>query len=127
MCLYSKQILPRRATKDIICYKVLCCTGSCFRTPYYDMRMDINKEYEAKGPKIAKAFIKNNYQKYFAIVEKGYIHCFTQENAARDMWFYDVRKRVIMKCIIPKGTLYYKSKNGLEICARKIKTLERIA
>lgn len=52
-------------------------------------------------------------------VDRGMIHAYTSKR--RSMFAYRFR----YKCIIPKGTLYYKGIGG-DICAKKMLVIEEV-
>ena len=53
MCLNSKWRFPKRAKKDIVCYKILekveTDNDDEYYTPYQDTEVDITKPFKAKG------------------------------------------------------------------------------
>lgn len=109
MCLYSKQILPRRATKDIVCYKrMVKLSPTLYVTPYQNFwvyRKDFNRVLHPKGKPI---FLHHrNWTDFlYTIVRGGYFHAYPDCNYATQMLAHD---ETIVKCIIPKGALYWKS------------------
>jgi hypothetical protein len=50
----------------------------------------------------------------------GMIHAYTKLEYSRSPW-----SLAIFKCIIPKGTLYYKGTSG-DICAKKMLVVEQV-
>lgn len=140
MCLQSKWIFPRKAKKDIVCYKVLVKNANGFlKTPYQKFPIGYIKELpitvEGGKGKSIKQYIKNIifiYKQIPSIIsqlkckEEGYIHAFNNLNNAELFvycynTFYDERL-IVIKCIIPKGTLFHIS--ACEICAKKMEILE---
>ena len=120
-------ICPQRARKDIICYKVLRATvlstgHTYYTTPCLGCKVELNSTLSAKENVIMAHILKPPFMLYPKYrVEEGYIHCFTNKNALCGyMHNYFTGNKVIVECIIPKGTLYYKSINRLEICAKKV-------
>lgn len=112
MCLISKWRFPRKAKEDIVCFKVLryCKISNGWITPYRYAVIYLGKEFVAKNQKTFS--ISNPYKK-----DKGYIHAFTAKEYVRyNMW----NNESVFKVIIPKGTRYHISKQGIEICARKM-------
>ena len=147
MCLQSKWIFPRKATKDIVCYKVLIKNENEYlKTPYQHFPIGTIEELpitvEGGKRKSIKCNIKNMkyYYKYsnnivYSIMaelkckEAGYIHAFTNLHDAE--WVPKFSKPsygnyTIVECIIPKGTSYHIAFDGMEICARKMIILENI-
>lgn len=130
MCLYTKQICPIKAKKDIVCYKYVLSAdssyGSEYITPIMDMPIDIGKTYKAvcipkHGPIVGKRCIKP--YELFSIAE-GYIHCY----ASKVVFMTSTKKPIghIIECIIPKGTLYYISYDKKQIAAKEIRTIKLI-
>ena len=130
-------ICPQRARKDIICYKVLRATTlqtghTYYTTPYFGCKVKLNSTLSAKENVIVPHKFEARYRLLYPdyMIEEGYIHCFTNKNVVceyvynylcKERW-YNTGNIVIVECIIPKGTLYYKSTNRLEICAKEIFT-----
>lgn len=131
MCLLSKQILPRRATKDIVCYKLFKKktkkkkkTGEV--TVRYESRFRNNHVYgpnalnivlQAKtiGPNVPLWIPETKH----TMVRTGYFHAY--QTAQNDLISLHTSWAgvVLLKCIIPKGALYYKGING-DICANQM-------
>lgn len=110
MCLISKWRFPKKAKKDIVCYKVLKLSfdGKLY-TPFMSKEVDTSKPLIAKGSSFS----------IFDPLEKkgGYIHSCAncRSEYANQIW----------KCIIPKGTRYHEAFDGCEYCSRKLIFLER--
>lgn len=134
MCLYTKQICPIKARKDIVCYKYVLNAdssyGSKYITPIMDMPIDIGKTYKAGciqkyGPTVGKRCIKP--YELFSIAE-GYIHCYAFK--VKETVVEKTKKREaighIIECIIQKGTLYYISYDKKQIAAKEIRTIKLI-
>lgn len=114
---------PKIAEKDVECYKIVARDMfPCFiesdgqgRKPPYQL----NEVYHAtswRGKRIRNLhYRQNRYQRYY--IEEG-IHTYQTLNDAikmsGDMWI----ENIILKCIIPKGTLY--CKNRVEYVSLKI-------
>lgn len=119
MCLNSKWRFPKRAKKDIVCYKILekveTDNGDEYYTPYQDTEVDITKPFKAKG--ISLSFSNNTrYEK-----TKGYIHTISSlEYIKTYLRGFGGIKFAIFKCHIPKGTKYHESIYDVEYCSRKI-------
>lgn len=124
MCLYTKQICPIKARKDITVYKIFHhdLYRDCFYTPFYRTYAKIESILRAKGKMI-----------FFTTVEKertrcvfgGFIHCYTNLKYTHSMVQMGYCRNtcyntVIAECTIPKGTLYFKSDDGKEICAQQV-------
>lgn len=138
MCLYLKSgSLPKKATEDITCYKVIIeesFGGKCLMTPYQGLDID-EKIISGKKPFKAeiwdfthhkvrsikvKEFQKLGYNNSGAI-GSGAIHTFKTKEAAKTnavLFAHKIKsyKMSVYKCIIPKGTLYYESVFNPEDC-----------
>jgi hypothetical protein len=152
MCLQSKWIFPRKAAKDIVCYKILTKDNNGYLiTPYQNFPIGNIKELpiivEGGKCKSIKQYIKRikylykysyKYSKKNTVYlimaelkckEGGYIHAFT--GLCSTTWVVKTSRPyygnyIIVKCIIPKGTPYHISLGGREICARKMIILKEI-
>lgn len=117
MCLKSKWRFPRRAKKDIVCYKILCREeGDNYYTPYTNFKVDINIPLKATESSLSK----NGYLKSI-----GYIHTYSSLEKALDEVLY-FPSGVIFKCIIPKGTKYHRSRTNIELCSKQIKFIHKL-
>lgn len=133
MCLYTKQICPLRARKDIICYKWVEEADAKYLTPFYHMPIDVGETYTVEETKkkstnvsvIAAEF--HNVRRAYR-VEDGYIHCFTKVLYAEFAINFNTPAsgQHIIECIIPKGTLYYINIAKREIAAKEIRTIRLI-
>ena len=129
MCLYTRQIMPIKARRDITCFKVVMCLKSqnnLFFTPFQHMRITIGEICCAVGPLMPRQIRFSAYPASVYCIEDGYIHAFTNEQEARE-YCKMVSKRCanlifcVMECTIPKDTLYFVSAHrDYEICARNI-------
>lgn len=130
MCLETKQICPLRARRDIICYKMF---GYAFDnlhiiTPYQRMRILKPTEnnptlmddtgVDVDEVDFTTTWVHGCEMGPFRRIGRGMIHAYT----------YPIRIAAcysLYKCIIPKGTLYYKGINN-NICAKKMLIVEQI-
>lgn len=98
MCL-NRNILSykKTASTDIVCYKfVICDKRGYLQTPYQYESVEIGETYDSE--------LKSSY---FS-VEEG-LHSFkTLKDCTNYKSFW--RTCIIVKCIIPKGSRYYKGK-----------------
>lgn len=133
MSTYTRQICPLRARKDIVCYKVF---GRSFDnlhiiTPYQRMRIlkptennpilmdDVSIDVDEKDIDIITPWAASGYKTgKFKRIGRGMIHAYTYPIIPSSCCF-------LYKCIIPKGTLYYKGINN-NICAKKMLIVEQI-
>jgi hypothetical protein len=120
MCLYTRQIRARRAEKDIICYKtVRRCYNSAdcdsFTAKYKNFIYSLGKAYTTSlfceiPPRWSLGYT-------IGLINFGF-HSFADLNtAAKDRQSCEV----ILKCVIPKDTLYYESSDGSCYCSKSIK------
>ena len=109
MCLTSKWRFPRKAKKDIICFKVL--RQSSFGRWITPCRWTFVTLDDYLIADECKTFsILNPYDK-----GAGYIHAYFDE---KYIYCNRPQERVFI-AIIPKGTKYHISEDG-EICAKKM-------
>ena len=108
MCLYTKQIKPKVAEKDIVVYKVL---DHNMGSPYYGLLYPLNE----KRTSILKRYDWKWEEKGYKIydVEEG-LHAFTKRLAAYVKQYYlnqpdrnNLATYSVYKAIIPKGSKYY--------------------
>lgn len=121
MCLHTKQIMPIKAKTNIVCFKVLIKhkhkTGwKKYQTPIMRVPVKMYIEMYANG---------NNNLPYgpFNTVSDSFIHAFTTMEKAQEWAKSHVESGVIARCIIPKNTLYYISKDRDQICAKCMKPI----
>ena len=108
MCLNlkSKYTLPKFSFRDKVVYKFLIPDSQlkdCYRTPFMDSLVEIGQTVESK-------LVKYKWDTY-ASIEEG-IHSFIdQKNCYPQALDYSSSTEnyfVVVKCIIPKFTKYYK-------------------
>lgn len=124
MCLYLTRLqsIPRIATKDIIVYKIIAVGKSDVVTPIRMMQIKskliIPEDKENLTLKDCfKIFLNKE-------VNGKFIHAFRKFNTPPPGWVYGLYKYMIycVKCIIPKGTIYYKNDDG--IASRKLEIID---
>lgn len=96
MCLL-KLSSKLKATQDIVCYKVCYLRNNYLYSFFHDFVWDLNKVYEAERAKPARS--RNS-------IYDGYFHSYEKPESSYDLFEYP--NTVLVKCIIPKGTYYYK-------------------
>ena len=97
MCLL-KQSSKLKAAQDIVCYKVCCLRNNNYLCSFFhDFVWDLNKVYEAERAKPASSR---------SSIYDGYFHSYEKPESGYDLFAY--ANAVLVKCIIPKGTYYYK-------------------
>lgn len=138
MCLYSRQILPRRATKDIVCYKlfkkktrrkkkngrIAIRYQSPFQCDHFYGSNMLNTVLHAKTTIRHNKPYWNQTSKTTR-VESGYFHAYQTARNYYTLLITAWKNIVLLKCIIPKGALYYKGVNG-DICANQMIFIEEI-
>ena len=126
MCLITLQDKPFVAENDIVCYKRLVLNKSdMFVTPVIgrkipDAVISGRRLYKARG--LFRRAHEYDFMPWLTEVGKGWIHTYTAAPT-----FFDEEKGVWFECVIPKGTEYWKSKNGEEYassCIRFVKPCE---
>lgn len=96
MCLL-KQSSKLKAAQDIVCYKVCYLRNSHLYSFFHDFAWDLNKVYEVERAKPARSR---------SSIYDGYFHSYEKPESGYDLFAY--ANAVLVKCIIPKGTYYYK-------------------
>lgn len=103
MCLYTKQICPIRARRDIEVYKVLLydwvtnkITTPFIHFPVLTKTMDVSEESIERG----MCFVRT--------ITKGMIHSYS---FCPTLVGYSPGS-IVVRAIIPKGALYYKGLDG---------------
>lgn len=152
MCLYKLSRIPWIALRDKVVYKlvlkdnnlykIVFKNNNVYKTYVQESIIEIGKTYKGifldysfdytiiKDDKIYHIKSKLLAFLYSLFISEtlasGYIHSFDNERNARN-YIYDnyIHKTKIIKCIIPKGTLYFIG-NGHDLASRKLKYVEEI-
>lgn len=114
------------ATEDIVCYKVVTKHIKWkYLFPFVTYRSAIIRSHVWKfGVILDKVNINPDRDTYSISIEEGY-HSYTLENKSTIMIAKrGSSNRVIIKCIIPKGTSYYS--NGNESVSEQIIALKTV-
>lgn len=135
MCLYSRQILPRRATKDIIVYKemVHIQRSNMYKTPFLDYKITLENFGHIKLAEGKKSITRYDVALRFRTeIGSGYFHCFRKfpliPGIGRYGKYYinNIPYRIkystqwrVIECIIPKGNLYWIGIHN-DICSDKL-------
>lgn len=132
MCLYTKQTEPKIAEEDIICYKFYIRDNEILFSPYQESRApeigivantELGKSYR---PTDIGSYIHNFLG--FKRVDKGFHSFKTLEETKHEVnGYWNNLGLVIFKCIIPRGSLYYKGIFGdryESYCSNSIKLIE---
>lgn len=130
MCLYTKQICPQRARKDIVCYKKFYVWSSFLETRYRLYRIVKPKENhptlidDTNTRLHSRSSIYRSEEGVRWQIWSGMIHAYkTKPVFRRSERGYP--KIGLYKCIIPKGTLYYVGIDN-DICAKKMLIVEEV-
>lgn len=141
MCLYTRQILPIKAQKRIIVYKVVKryphkTRDQKYRTPCIKKSIQLFHDYTVDGitkvVNTAPVYMGNGKFVQMRTVEHGYIHCCTTLDAAKT-WLHKNHHLFprnkkqpfhwgIIKCWVEPGTLYYKSYDGTQMAVKSLST-----
>lgn len=139
MCLYCTKKEAKISDKDIICYKILIETSDCkLYTPYQYTEVQLGTEVEAEGKEIIEV-AEDTFNSYFSskmlvTISGGFIHGFTNDSDSlyMDIDFTErklgkkIKNYIMVECTIPKGTPYYMSFDGAEICTKKLRYGKKI-
>ena len=130
MCIIVENIFPKRAKTDIVCYKIL---NKDMTAPYTKFQYDF-REYRANGlfnllicikdSIIIKLRYKESSMCYFYGV--GLIHTYKNPPLIIGTSHIKNLNRRVFKCIIPKGTYYYKSDDSIEYASRKLRIIKEV-
>ena len=123
MCLITDWDKPRVAEEDIICYKWYGILNFIYVSPYQGKPMpddNIITYSDLSEPEILYLSAVPKYT-----IEKGFHSFVNRIDAERDS--YKNRDAIIVSCIIPKGSRYYKGVFGdaESYCSESIK-IEKI-
>ena len=131
MCLYTKQVEPKMAEKDIICYKFYKRYNKILISPYQGFAApEIGITTNAN---LGKSYIPENDNLYihnycgFKRVDEGFHSFKTLEEVKHKVNGYrNSLNLVIFKCIIPRGSSYYEGKFDRyeSYCSNSIKLIE---
>lgn len=137
MCL--RAYIPRIAITDILVYKTVKLLGTPLKTEPQNNGILISRFlYESLiqhaafrpgdlligewGDKESKSVLWNcilNLTRGY--ITSGYIHAFlTESRAQEEAQWIRVERRKVLKCIIPRGTIYYIDKRSGTIASRKL-------
>ena len=122
MCLVTIQLEPKIADKDIICYKLVkrTKTKGAYKSSFQGFEYIIRQLYTNNlDIRFANKSIKRSFYKCFYIIEEGMFHSYASN-------LYPILSPLpwcaLLKCIIPKGSLYLE--NLCYYCSTAIKVVE---
>ena len=121
MCFYidSRHPNKKEAKKDITCYKILFKNWvsiiNCFRYIQEKIYSDYNALNVERGTFYAR------------VINRGY-HSYSSKEIALNAYktMVPVYVRIVVKCIIPKGSYYYYNSKRHEYVSNKIKITDII-
>ena len=109
MCflIHNDHQVSQIATEDIVCFKrMIPFNHNILITPYRDFEYKIGKTYSAEfSDKLG-----------IGIIEEG-LHSYTNKERAK-LW--KTSDEIVVKCIIPKGSIYYFNPNDEEYVSNKL-------
>ena len=121
MCMLTNQAWARTATRDIVCYKIVNRYEHPFvlASEVYNFSYELGKEYtEISFKSVSHSSVLATLKNEVSI---GF-HSYKRYRDAKAVKFN--HRRVVMKCIIPKGSLYFEGTNGIEgYCSEKIRVV----
>lgn len=105
MCTYIANVNKSKATKDMVVYKLVKKKFGKYYAPFQDVPYKDNKMS-------SEIEVEDGWPGTFSYIRKG-IHSFTTLSDAIDycnesMTRQSMKKHVIVKAIVPKGSTYYK-------------------
>lgn len=122
MCLYTRQMRARRAEKDIICYKTVWKRTApknkgTFLSKYKNFIYKLGETYtEPMFAEIPENWGTGNE---FGAVKFGF-HSYTDlRTAMEDMYYHEA----VIRCVIPKGALYYGDQDSICYCSKTIRII----
>lgn len=144
MCLvidqnFHKDLKPKIAEKNIVCYKILKVVDKKLCAPYdhNDNEIDIKKEYISDAFEIypTKNLDVSDYYEEFMVPAifpeiNHAIHTYCNKPIKNKNIKFSKEKYKVFECIIPKGTLYWKGEGTYSIptyASEKIKFIKDIS
>ena len=124
MCLHTINPVVRVADCDIVCYKVVTSSNKKqpkpgrYKSIWYDFVYELNHTYTEKEFCLGRDELIYDVFMREWLVNIGF-HSFTYPNGNGPI----DRGEFQVKCIIPKGAVYYESKDGAERCSNKIRII----
>jgi hypothetical protein len=108
MCLITEQLTSTTAREDIICYKVLRIQDNNLYAYYRSFEYKIGKLY--RGPLVWGKMYSTSEGLYMNINE-GF-HSYSDIEYAKQNYRDVLESAVIVKCIIPKGTIFFEGEQN---------------
>lgn len=123
MCLLKKSIIPKITLKPKTVYKIINKTyNNEYYTHFTGDKVNLEKTYSGKFFKLdVFSFLFSKY------IDSGFIHSYSEKNNLEltilEYKEQTTEKLILVKCEIPKFTLYYEG-YGDEIASRRLKYIE---
>ena len=129
MCLVIKQLEPKIANKDIICYKLVKRTKikGIYKSSFQGFEYIIRQLYTNNlDIRFANKSIKRSFYKRFYIIEEGMFHSYTSN--LYPVILSPLPNCALLKCIIPEGAYYFEGyfDDCPSYASSQIKILEEI-
>ena len=120
MCLIANDY-ERIADEDVPCVKVLSYSDGWFYTPYKMRRvcdgvLNGRRLMRARGRECVDELGWDQFS-----VGRGFVHTFSTMESAKSLWFPLSGRVVYFDCVIPKGTRYWVSYDGMEYASKAIR------
>ena len=140
MCLYKLSRIPRITLRNKIVYKIVLKNDNVYATYVQESIIEMGKTYKGIFSNYDYSFIRNYKlydikNKFLAFlcslfiskdIASGYIHSFNNIAIAKEYILTDdIYKAKIIKCIIPRFTLYFIGDDN-DFASRKLKYIEEI-
>lgn len=127
MCLYTSMKYAKEAEDDIICYKVvegpICLNAFEYKSIWFDFIYKIGGRYHERSFCTCSTESATLYE-----VRYGFHSYATLERLASKFsegWYPN--NYVVLKCVIPKGTLYFVSDDfHTEYCSQDIMVISEL-
>lgn len=123
MCLLSNSKIPLIAEEDIPCYKVLFRSDrKDYISPFGKVRYNIGGFNYPKDKYNEECVDVTMVGSPLFRIGRGFLHCYTVECFTYDCFslVYGSNKPRFFECYIPKGSKYFISADGKEICGDKL-------
>ena len=129
MCLVTKQLEPKIADKDIVCYKLVkrTKTKGVYKSIFQEFEYVIRQLYTNNlDIRFANKSMKWYFYKSFYKIEEGMFHSYVSHLYPAIL--RPLPNHTLLKCIIPKGAYYFKGYYGNypSYASSQIKILEEI-
>ena len=131
MCFVTYNLEIKTADEDITCFKYVVKTSDdTYITPFVGMTVEIGKQYDVKDDNVeVNKYVTGKYdgliqQRNKYEISKGVFHSYVKPDFITHAIHSMNPCTYMVKCIIPKGTVYLT--NGYEYASKSIKYLKII-